>query len=108
MNYLSTLSPIEEKDELNRIESSSQRLDFYKNCKLSTSGSAENLSVKSFSLGGEKVYQKQNKVFFNKCVNFYFLIYFYNHFFNFYKQFCKLKKKYFVVDFFVLVTTFKL
>ena len=73
MYLLPTLPPIDEKDELD-MTSSSQRLDLHEGCESPTSCGAENLSMRNFSSAtvGGKVHQKQDKVLFNKCVNFSF------------------------------------
>ena len=69
MYLLPTLPPIDEKDELNMT---SQRLDLHEGCEFPTSCGAENISMRNFSSGGGKVHQKQDKVLFNKRVNFSF------------------------------------
>ena len=107
LNFLSTLSPIDEKDELNST-SSLQRLDIYKDCKLSTSYVAENLRVRSFSLGGEKLYQKHNKVFFNKFICLNLLNFFLKpFFFSAYKQFYRFYIKKYNKIHFIFLNLFK-
>ena len=71
MYLLPTLSTIEEEDDLN-MTSSSQRLDLHEDREFPTSCGAENLSMRHFGSGGGKVYQKQDKVLFNKRVSFSF------------------------------------